>query len=292
MSGDIQTLEILVENTVKQHFPMHSSDNDKGIVEWLRAVAEKTAETIAHWMRVGFVHGVMNTDNMSIHGLTIDYGPYGWLEGFDPDWTPNTTDSSTRRYRYGHQAQIGAWNISRLLDAISPIMDNPALLNEVLESYYDSFREYSIKMWTDKLGLWKFEQSDTELITNLTSNLQQTETDMTIFFRILSSIDGPDINKLRPAFYDEGQIQSNEWNTWLTRWWNRVNGIPDRDSMINANPKYVLRNWMAQLAIDAAEKGDFSLSKELYMVLKNPYSEQFEYEEKWFSKRLSGLEIE
>ena len=285
MSGDKQTLEILVENTVKQHFPMHSSDNDKGIVEWLRVVAEKTAETIAHWMRVGFVHGVMNTDNMSIHGLTIDYGPYGWLEGFDPDWTPNTTDSSTRRYRYGHQAQIGAWNISRLLDAISPVMDNPALLHEVLESYYDAYREHSIRMWTEKLGLWKFEQSDTELITNLTSNLQLTETDMTIFFRILSSIDGPDINKLRAAFYDEGQIQSNEWNTWLTRWWNRVDGIPDRDSMLSANPKYVLRNWMAQLAIDAAEKGDFTISKELYMVLKNPYSEQFEHEEKWFRKR-------
>ena len=285
ISGDTHTLRILVENTVRQHFPSHSSDTDDGIVGWLRDVADKTAETIAHWMRVGFVHGVMNTDNMSIHGLTIDYGPYGWLEGFDPGWTPNTTDAATRRYRYGHQAQIGAWNISRLLEAISPLMKNPAKLKLALESYYDSYRKYSNRMWAEKLGLGIFQDSDGELISDLISKLQLTETDMTILFRLLSTNDQPDIENLSPAFYNEEEILSDEWNEWLTRWWDRVNGIPDRESMLKANPKYVLRNWMAQLAIDAAEKGDFSLSKELYMVLMNPYSEQFEHEEKWFRKR-------
>ena len=123
MAGDQKTLRALVDNTVRQHFPHHSSNSDQGLVEWLKEVADRTALTIAHWMRVGFVHGVMNTDNMSIHGLTIDYGPYGWLEGFDPDWTPNTTDSGTRRYRYAQQGEVGAWNFARLLESISPLME-------------------------------------------------------------------------------------------------------------------------------------------------------------------------
>ena len=147
MSGDARTLRILVDNTVRRHFPGYSSDTDEGLVEWLMEVADRTSQTIAHWMRVGFVHGVMNTDNMSIHGLTIDYGPYGWLEGFDPGWTPNTTDARTRRYSYGQQAQIGAWNIARLLEAISPLMEDPVRLNGALDSYYDSYREHSSRMW-------------------------------------------------------------------------------------------------------------------------------------------------
>lgn len=285
MSGDVQTLRILVGNTVRQHFPGHSSNTDEGLVEWLSEVAERTAETIAHWMRVGFVHGVMNTDNMSIHGLTIDYGPYGWIEGFDPGWTPNTTDARTRRYRYGQQAQIGAWNISRLLESISSLMENPKALNGVLESYYNSYRGHSSRMWAEKLGLGEFEEADVGLVSDLTSKLQMTETDMTILFRLLSSTDGPDVENLRHAFYEEGDIQSDEWNTWLTSWWDRVDGRPDRSAMLRANPKYVLRNWMAQLAIDAAEKGDYSVAIDLYEMLKNPYDEQPEHDKNWFRKR-------
>ena len=88
---------------------------------------------IAHWMRVGFVHGVMNTDNMSIHGLTIDYGPYGWIEDFNFDWTPNTTDSTSKRYRFGNQAEIAGWNFARLLETISPLLETPRKLNHILE---------------------------------------------------------------------------------------------------------------------------------------------------------------
>ena len=285
MSGDARTLRILVENTISQHFPRHSSDTDEGLIEWLREVSKRTAETIAHWMRVGFVHGVMNTDNMSIHGLTIDYGPYGWLEGFDPGWTPNTTDARTRRYRYGQQAQIGAWNISRLLEAISPLMEDPTGLDQALDSYYESYREHSSRMWAEKLGLGEFEENDSELVIDLTSRLQLAETDMTILFRLLSTTEVPDVEELSLAFYNQEEIPSDEWKVWLTKWWDRVDGNPDRKAMLQANPKYVLRNWMAQLAIDAAEKGDFSVTMELYEMLKNPYNEQSEYGEKWFSKR-------
>ncbi len=285
MSGDFATLRILVENTIRRHFPRHSSDTDEGLVEWLREVVERTAETIAHWMRVGFVHGVLNTDNMSIHGLTIDYGPYGWLEGFDPGWTPNTTDARTRRYRYGQQAQIGAWNSSRLIEAISPLMEDTRKLNGILGSYHESYKRHSSMMWAEKLGLGVFEEEDGELVTELTSILQMTETDMTIFFRMLSSVDGPNVETLLPAFYEEGEIPWKEWNTWLARWWDRVAGSPDRVAMLRSNPKFVIRNWMAQLAIDAAEKGDYSVAVELYEMLKSPYGEQIEYDDKWFKKR-------
>ena len=256
MAGDQKTLRALVDNTVRQHFPHHSSNSDQGLVEWLKEVADKTALTIAHWMRVGFVHGVMNTDNMSIHGLPIDYGPYGWLEGFDPDWTPNTTDSSTRRYRYAQQGEVGAWNFARLLESISPLMEEPKSLHEALDSYYESYRGHSSRMWAEKLGLDRFQEGDGDLGSELTSVMQLTETDMTILFRSLSTIQEPDSNHLTPAFYKEGEIPQNEWNSWLDRWWDRVDGRPDRESMLNAHPKYVLRNWMAPLAIDAAEKDD------------------------------------
>ena len=285
MAGDQKTLRALVDNTVRQHFPHHSSNSDRGLVEWLKEVADRTALTIAHWMRVGFVHGVMNTDNMSIHGITIDYGPYGWLEGFDPDWTPNTTDSGTRRYRYAQQGEVGAWNFARLLESISPLMEEPKSLHEVLDSYYESYRRHSSRMWAEKLGLDRFQEGDGGLVSELTSVMQLTETDMTILFRTLSTIQGPDSNHLTRAFYKEEEIPQNEWNSWLDRWWDRVDGRPDRESMLNANPKYVLRNWMAQLAIDAAEKEDYSVATALYEMLKKPYDEQPGNEEKWFSRR-------
>ena len=285
MSGDYRTLRILVDHTVKHHFPGQSSDTDEGLIEWLKEIADRTALTIAHWMRVGFVHGVMNTDNMSIHGLTIDYGPYGWLEDFDPNWTPNTTDSRSKRYRFGNQAQIGAWNFARLLDSIAPLMEEPERLYEALEYYYEAYQEHNGRMWAGKLGLEGFSAGDEGLVTELTSILQRAETDMTVFFRLLSTIRRPDVDHLRFAFYNEDTIPEDEWNDWLGKWWDRVNEEPDQEKMRRANPKYVLRNWMAQLAIDAAEKEDYSVAMELYELLKRPYDEQTEFERLWFNKR-------
>lgn len=285
ISGDIQTLQSLVDYTVKHHFNTHNTQTDDGIIEWLKCIADETASLVAHWMRVGFVHGVMNTDNMSIHGLTIDYGPYGWIEDFNLDWTPNTTDSAHKRYRFGNQAEIAGWNFARLLESISPLLEKPKKLNQVLDFYYECYKKHSNDMWAKKLGFEKFIIDDEELITELVRILQMAETDMTIFFRLLSSIEKPDISHLRNAFYSTEEIPENEWEIWLKKWWNRVKGNPDRKKMNDANPKYVLRNWMAQLAIDAAEKEDFTVANELSCMLKNPYSEQPEYEEKWFTKR-------
>jgi uncharacterized protein YdiU (UPF0061 family) len=284
-TSDIDTLRSLVDHTVRTHFPTQSANDDTGRIAWLSQIAEDTALMVSHWMRVGFVHGVMNTDNMSIHGLTIDYGPYGWLEDYNPGWTPNTTDSSTRRYRYGQQPQIAAWNLARLLESMVPLMEDPELLHNVLNAYTDAFDEQHNRMWAEKLGLGTFIADDESLIRDLNALLQEVETDMTIFFRLLSSIETPDVSELSHAFYDEQTIPVESWNSWLERWWVRVDSMPNRSTMLKANPKYVLRNWMAQIAIDAAHMGDYSVCERLHQLLKNPYDEQQEHEDEWFQKR-------
>lgn len=284
-NGDHETLQALVSHTLRHHFPNHSAEDDASRVTWLSHIAEQTAVMISHWMRVGFVHGVMNTDNMSIHGLTIDYGPYGWLEDYNPGWTPNTTDAGRSRYCYGQQPQIGAWNVARLLEAMVPLMDEPELLHDVLESYTVKFAQLHNTMWANKLGFQNWIEDDETLVRDLNALLQRVETDMTIFFRLLSSIETPSIELLEDAFYDPLTVPKDAWGEWLLRWWERTGQSPNRQTMLENNPKYVLRNWMAQLAIDAAEEGDFSVAEELHALLKDPYSEQPQFETMWFQKR-------
>ena len=284
--GHHQTLRTLVDHTVRHHFPHHDVSDDDGMLAWLTEVGETTATMIAHWMRVGFVHGVMNTDNMSIHGITIDYGPYGWLEPFDVDWTPNTTDAGRRRYRYGNQPHIGAWNVARLLECMAPLMDDVGRLQSVLDHCMEFAMNAQSETWADKLGLGVLQESDEQLVNDLLSLLGATEVDMTMFFRGLCSVEKPDIAQVSDAFYEGEAPDETAWNAWMMRWWERVDGQPDRATMRAANPKYVLRNWMAQLAIDAAEQNnDFTLAEELHELLKRPYDEQPEHEEKWFQKR-------
>lgn len=284
--GHHDTLRRVVEHTVRHHFPGHHVADDEGMVAWLTEVSQRTASMIAHWMRVGFVHGVMNTDNMSIHGITIDYGPYGWLEPFDVDWTPNTTDASRRRYRYGQQPHIGAWNVARLLESMAPLMDDVSRLQPVLDAHMEHAMTLQSDTWGAKLGLGTLEASDEVLVNDLLERFKESEVDMTIFFRLLGELDGADISGLMPAFYRPDDADMDAWEAWVQRWWNRVNGNPDRATMRSTNPKYVLRNWMAQLAIDAAEEhDDYSVCEELYELLKRPYDDQPEMEAKWFQPR-------
>ena len=200
MDGNKTTLLSLAEHTIKHHFPNHSIEDDEGIIEWSKHIARETALMIAHWMRVGFVHGVMNTDNMSIHGLTIDYGPYGWIEDFDLGWTPNTTDAGRKRYRFGNQADIGGWNIARFLEALSPMMDNPTKLNSVLDYYFQQYQEAHTRMWMDKLGFDDYNQKEVDLVTELIGLLERTEIDMTIFFRLLTETKSAELENLNFAF--------------------------------------------------------------------------------------------
>ena len=292
--GDVQLLRQLVDYTIRTDFP-HLGEPSPGVyLTWFEEVCRRTAEMIVHWQRVGFVHGVMNTDNMSVLGLTIDYGPYGWLENYDPNWTPNTTDASGRRYRYGNQPQIAVWNLGRLAEAIYPLIEQVEPLQQAMNVYSETFEHGWKGMIAGKLGLNAFDPAtDDELIAELFVVLQLVETDMTIFYRKLAMIDTAvesltDARSevlmipLIDAYYVPEQSTSEHKmriGSWLRSYIKRVrkDGTPDdlrRKRMNAVNPKYVLRNYLAQLAIDKAEQGDMSMVNDVLDLLRHPYDEQ------------------
>jgi len=291
--GDIDNLRKLAHYTITTDFPHlapapSAQWTSETYVRWFDEVCLLTAEMIVHWMRVGFVHGVMNTDNMSILGLTIDYGPYGWLEDYDPDWTPNTTDASGRRYRYGNQPQVALWNLVQLANAILPLIGQAKPLEACLENYSRCFERSWQEMMAQKLGISPFdEQTDNDLITALLDFFGTVETDMTIFFRRLADICSTETLEndipapLAESFYNDEPLRDKPRASlldWLSQYRVRVqrSKISDdhrRQQMNTVNPIYVLRNYLAQLAIDKAEQGDSSSVVQLLDVLRKPYDE-------------------
>jgi uncharacterized protein YdiU (UPF0061 family) len=286
--GENDSLQRLADYIITQHFKELGAPSPQVYQRWFEEICRRTGVMIAHWMRVGFVHGVMNTDNMSILGLTIDYGPYGWLEGYDPAWTPNTTDLPGRRYAYGRQPDIAAWNLARLANALHPLIEDVPALEHGLEVYADTFTSAWRAMLADKLGLTTLDrEGDEVLVRDLFGALQQTETDMTLFFRGLAVASAENIEPLRPAFYEEAEpsdAHRSRLVSWLQRYEARlaVEAMPleERITRMNrANPKYVLRNYLAQQAIDAATEGDVAQIERLLQVLETPYDDQPQHED-------------
>ncbi len=251
--------------------------------DWFAEVCERTAVMVAHWMRVGFVHGVMNTDNMSILGLTIDYGPYGWIDNYDPDWTPNTTDAQGRRYRFGWQPKVAHWNLGQLARALSSLFPSAAPLQAGLDRYAATYARMERDNIAGKLGLAECRDGDVALMGDLQVLLQDGEIDMTLWFRALADIDreAPTLAPLRDAFYDDGKMRNTEpaLEAWLRRYATRLredalSADKSRERMQAANPQYVLRNYLAQQAIDRAHAGDMNGVAELLEVMRRPYDEQ------------------
>ncbi|MEM7274881.1 MAG: YdiU family protein [Actinomycetota bacterium] len=298
---ELDRLRELADFTIDHYFPEVAAaapPGDPARYEALFAEVSRTTLAMAiDWMRVGFVHGVMNTDNMSIHGATIDYGPYGWLEGFDPGWTPNTTDAAHRRYRYGQQPQVAQWNLLQLANALVQLTEDPEPLQATLEAYGHDHDRLDRAMWRSKLGLDQVEDVEAAdaVVGELFPLLVATETDMTIFFRALGGLatgESPDDGRtaaeppvvpaaLAAAYYDPdgATAVAGQTSAWLERRAAlcRTDGRSDRDrqrSMDGVNPRYVLRNYLAQLAIDAAEQDDFEPVVELLDVLRDPYRDQ------------------
>ena len=294
---DYKTLKTLVDYTIKHFYAHLGAPSKETYLAFFEEVCEKTLNMIVDWQRVGFVHGVMNTDNLSILGLTIDYGPYGWLEGYDYDWTPNTTDRQNKRYRYGNQPNIGLWNLIRLANALFSLIEDAPALEAILENYKVNFDQKRLEMMKSKIGLQLAIEGDSDLIDLLEKTLHESETDMTIFFRNLAKVstnDSPEeaLEKIQLAFYKAEDLKEailKNWLLWFENYLIRLKketatDLERMEKMNDVNPKYVLRNYMAQLAIEAAENEDYSLIDELFQLLKSPYSEQTE-NEKWFAKR-------
>lgn len=283
--GEHELLAQLVDFTIARDFPELAAAHERGSAAlrgaWFGEVCARSGFLVAQWMRVGFVHGVMNTDNLSILGLTIDYGPYGWIDNFDPDWTPNTTDRQHRRYRYGQQAQVAYWNLGRLAGAIAPLFANHDLLHEGLQRYVDAFVAADRVNLAAKLGLAECGDEDLALMESLQTLLTEAEVDMTLFFRDLAGVAGTDAAALRHCFYDENKYAAAKpaFDAWLAGYAARIardgrDPAARRVQMDAANPRYVLRNYLAQLAIDRATQGDLGGVEELLDTLRQPYQDQ------------------
>ena len=287
--GETELLETFFAHHSVRDFPELGgvAEGKDRVLAWLQQVSDRTALMIAHWMRVGFVHGVMNTDNMSVLGETIDYGPYGWLENYDPDWTPNTTDAGGKRYRFAHQPAVAQWNLLQLANALYPLVGEAEPLEAILASFEQCYVGHFQHMQTQKLGFAKFEEGDAALFEALEAVLPLIEVDMTLFYRSLASLDvqagQSDLTGiLTDSLYEPEALAGDvhvAWNGWLQNYASRVRqdnrDEQARQRQMNAvNPLYVLRNYLAQIAIDAAEQGDFSRIQKQLDVLRQPYTPQ------------------
>jgi len=303
--GDTQLLKQLVEHCVKSDFSHLLVNNetegdntplDKSTyLAWFEEVCTRTCSLMVDWMRVGFVHGVMNTDNLSIIGETIDYGPYGWIDDFDLNWTPNTTDAQGRRYRFGAQAEISQWNLFQLANAIYPLIGEPEPLQKILDDYAVNYQQLWQQMMAKKLGFEALQAEDGELFIKLEQLLSSVETDMTIFYRQLAKINTADdchkqtnwFEFFSDCYYQTEQLDDNyreQLTSWMALYLKRLTKQTSDDNqrltaMNKVNPKYVLRNYLAQQAISAAEQGDFSEINTLQKIVLNPYDEQVEFEQ-------------
>ncbi|KAJ8759941.1 hypothetical protein K2173_010797 [Erythroxylum novogranatense] len=301
---DFEIVRVLADYAIRHHFPhienMTKSESvsfstgleNDSIVDltsnkyaaWAVEVADCTASLVACWQGVGFTHGVLNTDNMSILGLTIDYGPFGFLDAFDPSYTPNTTDLPGRRYCFANQPDICLWNIAQFVSTLSTVqLINDKEANYAMERYGTKFMDEYQAIMTRKLGLPKYNK---ELMSKLLNNMAVDKVDYTNFFRSLSNIKtDPNISPeellvtLKAVLLDIGQERKDAWLSWLQSYVKELGASDKSDEqrkaqMDSVNPKYVLRNYLCQTAIDAAEMGDFGEVRRLLKLIKRPFDEQ------------------
>jgi len=269
-----EQLKVLADYVIGHHYPHLAGAADK-YARFFAEVVERTATLIAHWQAVGWAHGVMNTDNMSILGLTLDYGPFGFMDDYDAGFICNHSDHNGR-YAFNQQPYIGLWNLSCLAQALLPLAEKEAL-KAMLESYQPQFDAEFLRLMRGKLGLQEEQMEDDGLIRDLLSLLEESHADYTILFRELgsfSSAEGAGNDQLREQF-----LNRERFDEWAIRYRDRLRGEGSRDDerrgrMNRVNPKYVLRNYLAQVAIEKAQQKDFSEIDRLFTLLQNPYSDQ------------------
>jgi len=271
-------LKILADFIIEQFYPACASAENP-YLELLRQVIERTARLVAQWQLVGFTHGVLNSDNMSMLGLTIDYGPYGFLDTYQSAFVCNHSDEQGR-YAYDQQPRIGLFNLSCLAQAMLPLIDDESgelaaeKAKQLLADYQPAYQAHYYQGMTAKLGLQAFREGDENLISRL-FELMEKSVDFTIFFRRLSGL-GPveDSNELRDLFIDREGFAA-----WYQDYQARLETGKTADEsrrrqMLAVNPKFILRNYLAQQAIERAEKGDFSEVETLHALLQKPFDEQ------------------
>lgn len=288
---DVELLKATADYAIKWHFPEfmdlpvgHDSETDNRYMALLREVASRNAEMIARWQGIGFVHGVMNTDNFSILGLTIDYGPYGFLDAYEPSYTPNTTDIPGRRYQFSAQPFVAQWNIMQFAKSMLSLTGRNAV--NIVSEFEGMFKDAYGNVMSKKLGLADWLTEDQELLQDFLDRMETSKADFTNTWRALSKI-SPSTSKdecqewCQSLRLDSDDASIEPWMSWLQKYQTRLKlnesemSNDERVSVMNrSNPVYILRNYMAQTAIEMAEKGDYSEVRRLYEVLKRPYDVQ------------------
>jgi hypothetical protein len=270
----------LADHIIGEHFQHLAALPDR-YARWLTEVTERTARLMAQWQAVGFCHGVMNTDNMSILGLTLDFGPYGFMDGFDAGHICNHSDGGGR-YAYDQQPMIGNWNISKLLQATLPLLSEVpdqavAIANDILKRYAPAYAGAVLPLWRAKLGLREARDNDTQLINRWLGILHNGRSDFTQSFRRLALIKTD--TDLPAAAVRDHLVDVEAFDAWLKDYRARLRVEHSDDqaraqAMNAANPKYVLRNHLVQFAIEQAQAGDYAEVDRLMRLLRRPFDEQ------------------
>ncbi|XP_043082552.1 protein adenylyltransferase SelO-like isoform X2 [Puntigrus tetrazona] len=293
-SGEFDVLRTLSDFVIKEHFKSIATNNPDKYAVFFSRVVNETAHLIAHWMSVGFAHGVCNTDNFSLLSITIDYGPFGFMESYDPNFVPNSSDDEGR-YSIGAQADVGLFNLQKLLEALKPLLTSDQLsqcqqiLREYSQTYHQRFRE----LFKAKLGFLGNQENDSYLIAFLLK-MEDTGADFTMTFRQLSEVTLSQLQTgaIPLSMWALSGLSSHEYfRDWVQLYLKRLSRMKsDSDAarqhrMQGVNPRYVLRNWMAESAIRKAEKNDFSEVTLLQKTLTEPFVEQEEAEKAGYSNK-------
>lgn len=262
----------LADYTIAHHWP-HLQDEQDRYALWFNDVVKRTATLIAHWQTVGFAHGVMNTDNMSVLGLTMDYGPYGFLDDYQPDFICNHSDYQGR-YAFDNQPAVALWNLQRFAQSLSVLIDAERL-NTLLEAYSSSLMQAFGEQMRAKLGLFTAQKEDNDILSGLLAMMAKEGSDYTRTFRLLSSTEQRSVSSpLRDEFIDRPAFDA-----WFTAYRTRlqleqVDDGARQQAMKSVNPAVILRNWLAQRAIGAAEQGDAGPLADLHMALCQPFADR------------------
>ncbi|XP_024910482.1 uncharacterized protein LOC103377350 isoform X2 [Cynoglossus semilaevis] len=318
-SGETDLLRKLLDFVIEEHFPSIVSDDPDKYLVFYSTVVNETAHLIGQWMSIGFAHGVCNTDNFSLLSITIDYGPFGFMEAYDPNFVPNSSDDEGR-YRIGAQADVGLFNLQKLQEALNPVLTQKQqrAANMILKGFTGIYQMRIQQLFRGKLGLRDEDEEDGLLIALLLKMMEETKSDFTMTFRQLSEASQLQLHSRNVsqmwALYDLSQhVHFSDWlRMYLLRisrlkksrsfnkkckncvdllffilWCRQENDsdIDRQNRMKSVNPRYVLRNWMAELAIRKAEKNDFSQVAMLHRILASPFVTQTTAEDAGYASR-------
>lgn len=278
---EYNNLQELADFTIENYYPEITSSDSQKYRDFFENICTRTANLMVEWFRVGFVHGVMNTDNMSVLGLTIDYGPYSMMDEYDLNFTPNTTDLPGRRYAFGKQGQIAQWNLWQLANALHPLIKDEKFLEDTLNNFGTYFWEAHDKMLCKKFGFDQLRKEDEDFFTNWQGLMQELQLDYTLFFSKLETVTSD--TDLKEHFKDVSYITLNEemlekLSHFITIYEARLklNSISKKDSvgmMKRTNPKFILRNYLLYECIEEISNGKKEMLEKLTEALENPYQE-------------------